>query len=279
LFQIYRNKTSIIKARTMKKTASKLGIILCLFLFQIPYSYCQDNSKDKPKKETNKEDQNDDENAPEEDQVPAKKTKNMPTRVTLALEGGADLTALNIGGSLTNIAVGGTIGGYADIRMCGQFYVQPGLFYLMNGGADVILYNEFSGHPLDINMIEVPVTVAYKTGRPGYWPRFTVGVGAYFGYNAEADINGLRLLIGNSSSDDIKATDIGVCANIGLELRNGIFFRIKSQRGLSNLRSDPTLTSIYSGSDAITIGYLFNKKARHHRVVRSGNDQYIERRM
>ena len=249
----------------MKEIFSTTTIILCLFFFQIPYSFSQDTQKEKPKKEANKEDMDNEDDTPKDENVSVKKKKgaNNTPRVAFGFECGLNLAVLNIDNTNTDINVGGSIGALVDIRMFGRFYIQSGLFYVINGGDNIALT---SGDVVNwsINTIEIPVNIEFKTGRPGT-THFIIGLGPYFANNISGNSSdGSSVKIGSSSNDQLKMLDIGIGFNIGLELKNGLFFRIREQRGLSNLQpSAYGAGTVYAASDAITIGYLFGKKAKH----------------
>ena len=262
----------------MNKMLIRAAIVLCLFFFEMPNSFCQDNQKEKPKKEVNTNDADDDNTVPQEEEMPVKKKVRTHQRVLMGVEAGPSVTLLNIGSNATSLNIGGQIGAYAEIRMAGKFYVEPGIYYVMNGGGNVVL-DRVSPYALSmrINTVEIPVTVSFKTGKPGDRLRFTAGAGGYFGYNAGGDINGVRLLVGDATGNDIKSEDAGIAINVGLELRNGLFFHMKSQQGLFDLQPNTGGAHIYTASDAITIGcYLFGRK-KHHVVRNGGDSEYIQR--
>jgi len=269
------------KTKSMKRTLSRLFIVVCLFFLQVPYSYCQDTKKQQPKKETNKEDaDNEDEVLPEEN-VPTEQPKRMHERVAIGVEAGPNLSLLQIAANSSHVTIGGTIGAYADIKIRGRFYVQPGIYYVMNGGSDVILYRAYPYEAtMKINTVEIPVAITYKSGKPGDRTRFTASAVGYFGYNAAGDIHGYSLLIGSDNGDDIKATEVGVGVNVGLEFRDALFIRLKSQRGLTNLVTDPSRNAIYTESYAATIGCVLFGKHHWHRKIKvkgDGSGEFIQK--
>lgn len=269
----------------MNKVSSRLAIVFALLVLQTQVSFAQDKTKNRQNKESNTtkegdtEEDNTDTDDDGADEEPAKGQNGG--RVWLGLESGAGISVLQIGGKRSHVNISATIGGYADIRMAGRFYVQPGLFYTLNGGSEVT-FDQVTRYPhgVIINMIEVPLTFAYKTGTIRSKARFTIGVGGYAGYNAGAAINSIDLRIGDNDTNDIKRIDAGACMNVGVEIRNGLFFRLKSQWGLLDMQPAATGPAIYTESHILTIGYLIGNRDRHYKTRRAGTkEDAMSRRM
>src|ERR1035437_1451764 len=76
----------------------------------------------------------------------------------------------------TSMKAGLAIGAVIDFGLTDNIYLQPGLFYLMNG------CNGTGGTSYNLNTIQIPVNFEYKTGKEG-GNRFFFGVGPYLAYN------------------------------------------------------------------------------------------------
>jgi len=267
--------------KLMKKVFYNIAVVAGLVL-AVSTSYAQDTRRERPRRETTNDDMETEEETHAEEDVPAQKQKAPRIGVGIGMEAGVGVNYLDMRWSDAHVDATGTIGLFADIQMAGRFYVQPGLYYMRNGAANVTLNRV--GTPWGLNMrittIEVPVMFAYRSGTPGTRVRFTIGAGGYVGYNAGANLNGIPLNIGDDAvNDDIKALEAGLGLNVGIELRNGLFFRLKSQRGLTDLQPDNSGQYIYTSSDVITIGYLWRKHARRHHAPASNEEQAAGRRM
>jgi len=118
---------------------------------------------------------------------------------------------------------------------------------------------------------------------------FFVGIGGYAAYNLSGTVTPASagtFSIGSDPTDNLKALDIGLVANIGYQLENGIFFRARSQYGFTNLQpqvADPTVVlsytpSIYTRAYSLEIGYFFGHKAKHIRHI-SKDDGYQDIRI
>ena len=207
-------------------------------------------------------------------------------------------------GAVTNVSnnktlVGARLGCIIDIPFTNNLYLQPGIFYAMNGTKISATANgqDANGNPASVNenvafhvnTIEVPVNVLYKFGVPGTG-RFFIGAGPFVGYNfgghikASGSANGNtasaneKLHFGNDANNDAeKNIDYGVGVNLGYEMANGLLFRLRYQLGLANLAVESSgagnLSSIKSSSFGVNVGYLFGKQAKqktHQRAKPNG---------
>ena len=272
----------------MKKILNTSLIFLCLSVFQIPNSFCQDTQKEKPKKETTKNDMDDeDENSKDatsdkqESSPKKKKTTKYEAPVAFGIEAGLNVSDLiEGGGSGYGLKAGGMVGVLVDIRIAGGLYIQPGLLYAMNGGSKFVDGGyTYNNSKININTLDLPINIMYKFGHS---TRFFLGASAYLGYNFSGTYtnhydNSGSLKIGSANTDDIKALDLGLGAILGFELKDGLFFSIKDREGISNL-SNAAGGTIKTSSFSIQMGFLFGKKVTHKRV-RAKDDDYLERKM
>jgi hypothetical protein len=171
---------------------------------------------------------------------------------------------------------GGRIGGIADCGITDNIYIQPGIYYSLNG----IKYSysfpfvgsiDFSSH---INTIQIPINVQYKFGDKG-GNRIFVGLGPFIGINlggsAKVSVassflgasfdSSAKFTVGSDSSDFIKRFDYGIGINAGYQMTNGLFFRAYYQRGLANLEPvGDAANSLKSVNYGISAGYLIDSK-------------------
>lgn len=176
----------------------------------------------------------------------------------------------------------------ADFGISDNFSIQPGLQFVMKGVRYEQSYDigdntngsegEFQ-QKLNINYIEVPVNVQYKTREDG--TGFFVGAGPYVGYafagkvvtqaKTTTYVNGTRtenstdideeLEFGDNATDDLKNLDVGVGLNVGYMLPMGAFVRGYGQYSFSNIY--PVPEEMYERKNygfGISIGYMFGGK-------------------
>ena len=195
--------------------------------------------------------------------TPKKKAKYR--RVTFGFESGYNSSTLILDGNSSDAIGGGTLGLLFDIRIAGKFYLQTGAYYSLGGGSNI---NTVGGDNEDwtISTIQIPIDIVFKTGRPGN-NHFLFGAGVVYGKNIGGSytnsVGNGTLTIGSDDQSQVMPTDIGINFDIGLELRSGLFMRLRELHGISNLQ--PLIGTIYgastmySSSEALTIGFLFGK--------------------
>jgi hypothetical protein len=190
--------------------------------------------------------------------------------------------ALQSGGQTisTSIKPGLALGGIVDYGITNHFYLQPGLFYLMNGcniSTGYFYYpgyqNSYSPISYFLNTFQLPVNLLFKFGKPGRF-RLFFGIGPYIAYNISgalaistiASIKGIAnestaLTIGGGSKPyDIKPWDYGAGINAGYQFDMGLLVRIHYQVGFANLTAVPNSTYTTSAL-GLTVGYLFGGKS------------------
>lgn len=161
----------------------------------------------------------------------------------------------------TSMKAGLAVGASVNFGLTDNIYLQPGLFYLMNG------CNAPSSTSINVSTIEIPVNVQYMFGNPGE-NRFFVGVGPYLGYNVGANMKSggstTTIDIGtDKAKDGLKPIDFGAGINVGYLLASGWFARVHYQFGFSNL--DPVSDADNSSKASalgITVGHNFGGKAK-----------------
>lgn len=163
----------------------------------------------------------------------------------------------------------------ADFGISDNFSIQPGLHFVMKG-ARTEYTATVAGVPnvefqdkLNINYVELPINVMYKTREDG--TGFMVGAGPYFGYAFggkrvmqvnDVETRNSELNFGDEPGDDIKNLDVGVGLNVGYMLPVGVFIRGYGQYGFSNIY--PVPESKYETKNygfGLSLGYMFGGKA------------------
>jgi hypothetical protein len=191
--------------------------------------------------------------------------------VAFGVEAGLNMTnflySQNNGGITSKPLARGRAGVLLDIPIHGIFYIQPGVFYAMNGNEG----ND--NNTLNLNTIEVPVNAMFKF-RMRHHNLLFVGAGPFVGYNVSGALSEGSFKIGSSSSDNLKAIDYGIGANVGYEFNCGLFFRARYQWGVANLQpqTNSYISTINSESYGIQAGYFFGRRA--HRVETTGMKEH-----
>jgi len=260
----------------MRKTIT-VFLLAISSIFYAPQIFGQDTSKVK----TSNHDTDDEDDAP---QAPVHKKKEVVKGQDAPVSGGFlvgwNEASLVIGSNKSPAVNGVVIGGILDFHLVGVLHLETGLLYAMTGGSGIILVGGEIA-TLNINTVEIPVTFELKFGKPGR-NHFCIGLGGYAAYNVSGsispgDVNGGTLKIGSGYGDQIEAFDAGISLNIAYQLKNGLFFRIRGQGGLSNLQPNAGYDAINTESGSLEIGYLFGEKTKHTKR-RNANDD-VEMKM
>jgi len=170
----------------------------------------------------------------------------------------------NIPGRTYNnqFTVAGRFGGILDIALSKHFFLEPGLFAVVNGTN--LTYNNYIPEHAYVYSGELPINIQYKTGNYR-GDRFFVGVGGFVGYNFTGTISNTTatiypgdIKVGTNPNDFVAPIDYGVGANVGYQMKNGMFFRARYQMGLANLSPNTNDGStIHSMSIGAQVGFFF----------------------
>lgn len=151
-----------------------------------------------------------------------------------------------------NGAVSGKIGGLVDVPLNKHTYFQAGIFLSRQGGERSFSYyanssnNESVLQTLNIYYMELPLSVAYKTGMQGKG-RFVLSLGAAPSYMVGGNYKMRQHLVINDTITDnnssgkivagktLKAFDIGIIVSAGYELPTGLFFRAWYKGGSADI--------------------------------------------
>ncbi len=141
-----------------------------------------------------------------------------------------------------------------ELPLAKNFYLQPELLYSRKGATLQSSMNA-ADTKVRIDYVEVPIYLVYKLPL-GFGNAFA-GAGAAFGYaiggklkqGAETE----RMFRDNGK--DWRREDLSLNFKAGLELNNGLFASINSQKGLKDIYQ-PGGTSIKNRSLSFSVGYM-----------------------
>jgi len=183
-------------------------------------------------------------------------------------------TPIDYTSASVNTIFSGKIGVIIDEPLNKHIYFQAGVFLSRKGAERSFSYykndsfHEAVHQTLDVNYIEVPLSVIFKTAKQGKG-RFMFGLGATPSYivggqnhlqdigkynDSSINSNGTyKISIGNT----LHAFDIGVNVVAGYELPTGLFFRVYYTGGVNDIgiRSEVDKNRMFG----ISAGYLFGK--------------------
>jgi len=164
----------------------------------------------------------------------------------------------------TSMKAGLAAGIIVDFGFNNHFYLQPGLFYLMNGcniKQNATPPSSPSGS-FSLNTIQLPVNVLYKLNEPG-GSRIFFGLGPYVAYNisgtSKYGSTSSAITIGDATHDT-KPLDYGAGINVGYQFAMGVLVRVHYQVGFANLNATSGGTSTTSAL-GLTVGYFFGCKS------------------
>ena len=183
------------------------------------------------------------------------------------IEGGLNLANMaikSVGNKVpTQFKTGGAFGLTTNIAFSDHVYLEPGLFFDMNGctitGPPKTYYTIYS--------VTIPLNIEYKSGEKcSSW--FIAGIGPYIARNIGGDyygddvlgipIDNISLKFGSSKTDNFKALDLGFGVNMGYIIKKHLFFRFHYQMGLVNLLPNgDNDNSVKTSALGVTIGCLF----------------------
>jgi outer membrane protein with beta-barrel domain len=168
----------------------------------------------------------------------------------------------------TTIQTGIRIGGVVQDPISHSFYIERGLFYVMNGFKMDVPAGNASAR---INTAELPLNLLYKFHANRAGDRVFIGIGPYLAFNmtgrykvTAASVD-RKLSFGSDDHDDMKIVDFGAGASIGYQVGNGVFIRAHAQMGFVNLKPyGDENNALYNTNYGVTIGYLFMHDMKPH---------------
>jgi len=168
----------------------------------------------------------------------------------------------------------GKIGAVGDAPFNKHLYFQTGLFLSRKGGVRSFSYykndsfNEQVHQTLNINYIDLPVNIVFKSGMQGKG-RFIFGIGATASYiiggrnllqdqsvynDTPSSSNGnYKISIGNT----LHGFDIGINILAGYEMPTGLFFRAYYTAGVNDIGIGSEIDK--NRMWGIAAGYIFGK--------------------
>ncbi|MEO8404712.1 MAG: outer membrane beta-barrel protein [Chitinophagaceae bacterium] len=141
----------------------------------------------------------------------------------------------------------------ADMKIAENVYLQPQILYTRKGST-LLSTTDATSSRVRLNYIDVPVNLLYKL--PLSFGKIFAGTGATFsyGFSGKQQINGQQQKIYH----DVKTwkhEDLALNFTAGLELNNGLFASINSQKGLLDVYKTSN-TSVKNKSLSVSVGYL-----------------------
>lgn len=161
----------------------------------------------------------------------------------------------------TDNQLGGRIGLVMQNDINHYFYIERGLYYVMNGYRRDLPEGTAS---VRVNTAELPLNLQYKFRANSTGDRVFIGIGAFLAFNfsgsyavQDASID-RSLSMGSDQHDDLKVVDFGFGAHAGYQVSNGVIIRAHVQRGIVNLKPYGDLNNaVYSMNFGLSVGYLF----------------------
>lgn len=143
----------------------------------------------------------------------------------------------------------------SDIRLAGNFYLQPQVLYSRRGSTLLNSTATAADTKVRSNYIDVPVNLVYKF--PVTFGKLFAGAGPSFsyGFGGRQEQNGQKQ--GLYSGKGWKREDLSLSFTAGVEFNNGLFISANSQKGLTDIYK-PTGVSVKNRSVSVSVGYLID---------------------
>jgi hypothetical protein len=140
-----------------------------------------------------------------------------------------------------------------DLPLAKNLYLQPQILYSRKG-ATLLSSTGAPDAKIRINYIDVPVNVLYKF--PVSFGKLFGGAGAVFSYGfaGKQEQNGHKTNL-YSGAKSWKHEDLALSFTAGLELNNGLFVSLNSQKGLLDIYRGEGV-SVKNRSVSVSVGYL-----------------------
>lgn len=166
-----------------------------------------------------------------------------------------------------------------DVPLIQGLALQPGLMVSGKGSKVEYTTNNLGNYTTTINPIylEVPVNILFKP-QIGAGTRLYFGAGPYFAVGIAGKqkftfegapiigdgYTGHQLKFGNSSDDDLKATDVGAQVLAGFEFSKGLLVGAQYGIGFTNIAPDNNSSNnkskiLRNKVLSFSVGYLFGK--------------------
>ena len=183
----------------------------------------------------------------------------------------------------TTIQTGVRVGGVLQDPINHSFYIERGLFYVMNGYRMDVPAGNASAR---VNTAELPLNLLYKFRENNGGDRIFIGFGPYLAFNltgrykiSDGSVD-RKLSFGSDNADDLKIVDFGAGINAGYQVGNGVFIRAHAQIGFVNLKPyGDENNAIRNTNYGVTIGYLFSKSMGHDKGQHGNNYHHMHHHM
>jgi hypothetical protein len=144
-----------------------------------------------------------------------------------------------------------------EFKLSERFYLQPQLLYTRKGST-LLSSTGASDAKLRIHYLEMPVNLVYKV--PVSFGYLFGGAGGAISYG----ISGKQTQAGHSTSvfdknQSWRREDISLSFTAGVELNNGMFVSINSQKGMLDVNKAPGV-SVKNSSVSVSLGYMIDWK-------------------
>jgi hypothetical protein len=138
-----------------------------------------------------------------------------------------------------------------------NLYLQPQLLYTRKGST-LLSSTGAADAKLRIHYLEMPMNLVYKV--PVSFGYLFGGAGGAISYG----ISGKQTQAGHSGSifngnQSWRREDIGLSFTAGVELNNGLFVSINSQKGMLDINKAPGV-SVKNSSVSLSLGYMIDWK-------------------
>ena len=144
-----------------------------------------------------------------------------------------------------------------EFNLAKNLYLQPQLLYTRKGST-LLSSTGAADAKLRIHYLEMPVNVVYKV--PVSFGYLFGGAGGTISYG----ISGKQTQAGHSASifdgnQSWRREDISLSFTAGVELNNGMFVSINSQKGMLDVNKAPGV-SVKNSSVSLSLGYMIDWK-------------------
>ena len=178
----------------------------------------------------------------------------------LGVAGGAGLSNQRVNASQGSVYSSNNMEGYhfglaSDVNVAGNFYLQTQLLFSRKGSIHLSTLHEQDTR-IRLSYVEVPVNVVYKLDL-GFGKVYG-GTGATFSYavGGEQRLGAGTKKLFSKGNDEWRRKDLSLNFTAGLELNNGLFASVTSQKGLLNIHRGPG--SIRNESLTVSVGYMID---------------------
>jgi hypothetical protein len=141
-----------------------------------------------------------------------------------------------------------------DLKLSGNFYLQPQLLYSRKGST----HESATGGPdtrIKMNYAEVPVNLVYKTNIHLGKIFFGAGPVVGYGFGGEMIQNGITKKLYSNDIKNFERYDVSANAVAGIELPNGLFGSITYQHGFRDIYKTEDI-KLKNRTLALSVGIL-----------------------